>query len=1552
MPDVGVLQLRISADASNAARSLKTLQTRLSEINQIAQTFNLSNVATQIGDIVKQVSSDKATSTAVKNLGSLLNAISAFSKVTKLGLNKSQIEQISALQSAVSGFNLGQSGTQLNKLREALGGEWNTEQASKVRDALVTMSGGAKTLTDSGTANTIKETAKAVEQMSSGTANEIKTASAEMENFGQTTGNTANILDRLGSLQSSIFGRIPSHYMSMQGSVLNETSGFAESESQIKEVSVVAKDATADMQDLKSASEETASSIGNIDISRMVQGVEQAATYMALADKDVASGIDEANSRLEEQIRLRREALEAENQARLENNYQNYRELFLSKEGEWEQQVPEMYGFTPKALEEGETYADAMKITMQEVNEYVDQFIDKMNTPSGPLLRDSIDDMLGIGRAAKSAEESAKALQHAPEIKEATQEVQTAVAGMANSMTKSQTATKVLGDNLKELDVELKEKKSDIKDVTNETKSMTARFSELMVGSDGLGGSFKRMFPAISGLLGRFKQLVKYRMLRAIIRQIAKAFKEGTENYYHYSQAIGGTFAPAMDNATSTLLQMKNSIGAAAAPVIQALIPYLQMAVNWFITAINYANQFFALLGGQTSWSRAVPQTAKAFDNVKKSAGGASAAMKDLLADWDELNIIQSESGGGGGGGGAAAMEDYLNMFEESSIFDEKIKNLVEFVKDNFDDILDVAKAIGVAILGWKVSNAFGGLLGKLGSLVGTIASIYLGVKLTDMFGKEYIKTGEPGWLVADALSGALGAYLAGKFAKKLAGSAFGYEVAGITLIIEGAVNIKNALSAMAQQRDAEAWALDALGSIEIGIGAGLAAFGIGAGGPVSLAIGAAVTVGTFLLTIPLMLKAKRDAEYKQMAIDAFSETNEDGISTEEYIKALQARADELTKGRQIVIDVSMQLGEHKDNFFKNLLTLKSMNALISSVDTLSEEDATKFKEAWHIVVEELKEIEQINFETIYKGLDDVIANGSEKIKKEATALRKEAIELARIMGGARGALQEEMSQLTNDIISGTLTGDEYDEAIARYEELYKIIAESEDSGMADLQKRIKEGASFDFSTGENPVDEAVNFIKTLSEQEINPVLEATKEAYDAELNAIEDTYKELEMLRKAGKLSDEEYNQSKAALDRIKKLYDDAYKDRVEQITALTKDAYETVMNQALAGLSNIDMEDSEAAKAYVDNVLSPIYAALEDAGYEIPKNVKVLMGLLTDGIYQFDPASVAGADRQSIYEAYKQFADLNGEMDIEYPVRLAIAYEIDKNKGQPVDFESEAASDIINSLIRTFDYQMEDAFELMSTNFGWSFADIFSKINLKDLNVEQLEYLADTLAYLKEVSQENLNPSSGDYNSEYTGIEDEYNAIIEQLQQAIKEHTELPEMDLTQPVTLDVETENVNSDINEKLNEKLNEELQGASGGGGAPSNYANIGASVMQGINATFANMKNILPWMSGSSDVTVKETRDSGEEIGNTAEGTRQGTSEIVTGQNTMNGYMQQVALSTAGMVDSQGTANSYMAQMVSLLRTIASQGGGAAPAAQSVMGGMVAGALAAFEAVRG
>ena len=274
---------------------------------------------------------------------------------------------------------------------------------------------------------------------------------------------------------------------------------------------------------------------------------------------------------------------------------------------------------------------------------------------------------------------------------------------------------------------------------------------------NSLGEGIRNAREHISGLLGDFTRIVKYRMIRSVIKQITEAFTTGIKNVYFYSKAIGGSFAPAMDDAASVLLQFKNSIGAAAAPLIQSLIPYLKIVVNYAIEAINFINQLIALLRGQSTWTKAIYKNTDAFEDKTKKAKKAGKAIKDLLADWDELNIIQSETGGGAGGSAAKAAEDYTKMFEEESKFNN-------WLQDNFRDLKDMLILAGAAIAGWKFSKNFTGILGKLGKLIAGGAMVALGVKLSFESGFDAglngLNTSNILGMIGGAIAAGIGGYM------------------------------------------------------------------------------------------------------------------------------------------------------------------------------------------------------------------------------------------------------------------------------------------------------------------------------------------------------------------------------------------------------------------------------------------------------------------------------------------------------------------------------------------------------------------------------------------------------------------------------------------------------------------------------------------------------------------------------------------------------------------------------------------------------------------------
>ena len=331
---------------------------------------------------------------------------------------------------------------------------------------------------------------------------------------------------------------------------------------------------------------------------------------------------------------------------------------------------------------------------------------------------------------------------------------------------------------------------------TEETVSLMDRFREALEGaaegSDTLRDRLGSLFPRLTQLAKQFERIAMRRSLTWVLKQITAGVKEGVENFKAYSEEIGTAFAPAMDNLASSLQVMRNSIGAALAPMIQALIPVVQSLVNSFVDLVNWVNQFFALLGGKSTWSKAIPAVSNSMDKVASSAGNAKKEIKGLLADWDELNIIQSETNGGVGGGGASKQaEEYEKMFTEMNEFAPAIKELVNQINEKFGSIWGLVGRIGTAILAWKVSGAFAGIVGSLAALVGAGVAMDLVFKVTEIFDDMYFNTGDEAWLIGSLLTPLIGSVFARQILKNVAGGAVGEIAIPLMFIISAAADIK-----------------------------------------------------------------------------------------------------------------------------------------------------------------------------------------------------------------------------------------------------------------------------------------------------------------------------------------------------------------------------------------------------------------------------------------------------------------------------------------------------------------------------------------------------------------------------------------------------------------------------------------------------------------------------------------------------------------------------------------------------------------------------------------
>lgn len=219
-------------------------------------------------------------------------------------------------------------------------------------------------------------------------------------------------------------------------------------------------------------------------------------------------------------------------------------------------------------------------------------------------------------------------------------------------------------------------------------KAFNALSSGIKSGFEKVKNAAKKAFGAINndakktnGLLATMRSRMQGLALSLLIfNQISKTFnamvsgaKEGISEFAKYSKDCNAV----LSEFKSTLQTMKYNLGAAFAPIIQVVVPYLTMLINALNSAISKISQFFAVLTGNSTYQRAIKQQVDFAGSLKDTANAAKEAS-GALAGFDKLNVVkqQDTSGSSGGGGSSSGAE-----FEEVPV-ENGIKELAEKVKE------------------------------------------------------------------------------------------------------------------------------------------------------------------------------------------------------------------------------------------------------------------------------------------------------------------------------------------------------------------------------------------------------------------------------------------------------------------------------------------------------------------------------------------------------------------------------------------------------------------------------------------------------------------------------------------------------------------------------------------------------------------------------------------------------------------------------------------------------------------------------------------------------
>lgn len=235
----------------------------------------------------------------------------------------------------------------------------------------------------------------------------------------------------------------------------------------------------------------------------------------------------------------------------------------------------------------------------------------------------------------------------------------------------------------------------------------------------GVGIASKNAYPHFSKLVSSLGRVAFYRAIRAAIKGVTDAVNEGLTNVYAFSSTIGSVISQTMDSFASLGLTMKNQLGAAFGELLATVRPIIEYIIQLITKAADVLSQFFAILGGRSTYHKAIGQATKWADTAEKGAKAAK-EWKNQLLGFDEINRLEAPSdtgsgSGAGAGAGAGAYElspvtldfSWLDKYKEATM--EWLQNLnFEPLKNAWNDLKkSVGEFVGIVdgALYWAYVN-------------------------------------------------------------------------------------------------------------------------------------------------------------------------------------------------------------------------------------------------------------------------------------------------------------------------------------------------------------------------------------------------------------------------------------------------------------------------------------------------------------------------------------------------------------------------------------------------------------------------------------------------------------------------------------------------------------------------------------------------------------------------------------------------------------------------------------------------------------------------------
>lgn len=228
---------------------------------------------------------------------------------------------------------------------------------------------------------------------------------------------------------------------------------------------------------------------------------------------------------------------------------------------------------------------------------------------------------------------------------------------------------------------------------------------------------------------------------------------------------VQGDMSRTLESPANQLRIFSSSVTQAGRAIGNIFIPALNKALPYLIASLHViediADAIARLLGFTMSdieWDKELSFGEQMEEDIE-GANGAAKKLKNFLMGFDELNVISADEGSGNGDDNGIGdfdfelpeydfIDDAVNT--KTAEIEEKLKNILgigedidewaQDLKDNFETIKTTAAAIGLALLGWKLTEGFISGLNTLNSIISKpIVQVTVGIALVAGGGETFI---------------------------------------------------------------------------------------------------------------------------------------------------------------------------------------------------------------------------------------------------------------------------------------------------------------------------------------------------------------------------------------------------------------------------------------------------------------------------------------------------------------------------------------------------------------------------------------------------------------------------------------------------------------------------------------------------------------------------------------------------------------------------------------------------------------------------------------------